>query len=60
METLQEENPVNPWKMQKVYKVAILIALGGVVNALITKDIVSLFMGLGALCLLLNGPIIRF
>lgn len=51
---------MNPWKMQKVYKAAILLALAGVVNALIAKDIISLFMGLGALCLLLNGPIIRF
>jgi hypothetical protein len=55
-----EVDLVNPWKMQKVYKVAILISLGGVVNALIAKDIVSMFMGMGALCLLLNGPIIRF
>jgi hypothetical protein len=31
-----------------------------VISALITRDIVSLFMGLGVLCLLLNGPIIRF
>ena len=51
---------MNPWKMHKVYKFAILISLGGVVNALITRDIVSLFIGLGVLCLLLNGPIIRF
>jgi hypothetical protein len=46
--------------MQKVYKLAIIISLVGVVNAIITRDIVSLFMGLGVLCLLLNGPIIKF
>jgi hypothetical protein len=51
---------VNPWRMQKVYKLAIIITLGGVVNSIITRDIVSLFLGLGVLCLLLNGPIIRF
>jgi hypothetical protein len=39
---------------------AIIISLVGVVNAIIARDIVSLFMGLGVLCLLLNGPIIRF
>jgi hypothetical protein len=51
---------VNPWKMYKVYKMAIVISLVGVVNAIIARDIVSLFLGLGVLCLLLNGPIIRF
>jgi hypothetical protein len=51
---------VNPWKMYKVYKMAIVISLVGVVNAIIARDIVSLFLGLGVMCLLLNGPIIRF
>lgn len=51
---------MNPWKMYKVYKMAIVISLVGVVNAIIARDIVSLFLGLGVLCLLLNGPIIRF
>jgi hypothetical protein len=51
---------VNPWKMYKVYKMAIVISLVGVVNAIIARDIVSLFLSLGVLCLLLNGPIIRF
>jgi hypothetical protein len=51
---------VNPWRMYKVYKMAIIITLVGVVNAIITRDTVSLFLGMGALCLLLNGPIIRF
>ncbi len=51
---------MNPWKMYKVYKMAIVISLVGVVNAIIARDIVSLFLGLGVICLLLNGPIIRF
>ncbi len=51
---------MNPWRMYKVYKMAIIITLVGVVNAIITRDTVSLFLGVGALCLLLNGPIIRF
>jgi len=51
---------LNPWRMHKIYKMAIIISLVGVVNAIIARDIVSLFMGLGVLCLLLNGPIIRF
>ncbi len=51
---------MNPWKMYKVYKMAIVISLVGVVNAIIARDIVSLFLGLGVMCLLLNGPIIRF
>ncbi len=51
---------MNPWKMYKVYKMAIVISLVGVVNAIIARDIVSLFLSLGVLCLLLNGPIIRF
>jgi hypothetical protein len=46
--------------MYKVYKIAIIITLVGTVNAIIARDIVSLFMDLGVLCLLLNGPIIRF
>jgi hypothetical protein len=51
---------VNPWRMYKLYKLAIIITLVGVVSAIVTKDIVSLFLDLGVLCLLLNGPIIRF
>jgi hypothetical protein len=46
--------------MRKVYQLAIIISLVGVVQSIIEKDIVSLFMGLGVLCLLFNGPIIRF
>ena len=51
---------MNPWRMYKLYKLAIIITLVGVVTAIVTKDIVSLFLDLGVLCLLLNGPVIRF
>ncbi len=51
---------MDPWKMQKLYRFAIIMTVAAIISDIITKDYIWLCFQLGVLYLLLSGPIIRF